>query len=60
MVVKLPKKAGRGQDKQLLPTGSPHSTEGAELRTFKIPARHTEAKANNLVQKEGKLTIPVT
>lgn len=46
---------GRDQDKQL--TGSPHSIEGAEPKTFKIPAPHTEAQADNLdnqVQKEGK------
>lgn len=56
-VVKLPRKACRDQDKQLLPTESPHSTKGAELRTFKTTAPHTEAKADNLdnqVHKEGK------
>lgn len=56
-MVKLPRKAGRDQDKQLPPTESPHSTEGTEPRTFKIPAPHTEAKADNLdnqVHKEGE------
>lgn len=56
-VVKLLRKAGRDQNKELIPTGSPHGTAGAELRTSKILANHTEAKADNLdnqVQKEGK------
>lgn len=48
VVVKLPRKAGRDQDKQLLPAGSPHSTEGAEPRMLKIPAQYTEAKADNM------------
>lgn len=49
VVLKLPRKAGREQGKQLLPTVGPHSTKRAEPRTFRVPVQHTdEAKAVNL------------